>query len=248
MVMFKKACAEFIGTFVLVFVACGVAAATGGNLVATSLAFGLVIVAMAYSIGRVSGCHVNPAVSLGCLMDKRMSVKEFCVYILAQLLGGFVGAVALFGVFKMANVDLIGNACNYATGYAVNGLTTGGIISALLTEIILTGIFVYVILNVTDEKSGNGKLAGIVIGLTLTLVHLIGINITGTSVNPARSIATAFGDLIFNGNTAALAQVWMFIVAPLVGAIVAALIYKCLNKDKAEKEPEVKETKETKAK
>ena len=246
MVLCKKAFAEFIGTFVLVFVACGVAAATGGNLVATSLAFGLVIVAMAYSVGRVSGCHVNPAVSLGCLMDKRMSLKEFFVYIIAQIFGGFVGAVALFGVFKMANVDLLGNACNYATGYAVNGLTTGGVISALLTEIILTGIFVYVILNVTDEKSGNSKLAGIVIGLTLTLVHLIGINITGTSVNPARSIATAFGDLIYNGNTAALAQVWMFIVAPLVGAVVAALIYKCLNKEKASKEPEEKKEKKTK--
>ena len=161
-------------------------------------------------------------------------------------MGGFVGAVALFGVFKMANVDLLGNACNYATGYALNGLTTGGVISALLTEIILTGIFVYVILNVTDEKSGNSKLAGIVIGLTLTLVHLIGINITGTSVNPARSIATAFGDLIYNGNTAALAQVWMFIVAPLVGAVVAALIYKSLNKEKASKEPEEKKEKKTK--
>ena len=242
MALFKKACAEFIGTFVLVFVACGVAAYTGGKLVSTSLAFGLVIVAMAYSIGRVSGCHVNPAVSLGCLMDKRMSVKEFFVYILAQILGGLLGAIALFGVAKMAGLGLAGNACNTATE-----LTAGGIISALLTEIILTGIFVYVILNVTDEKSGSSKIAGIVIGLTLTLVHLIGINITGTSVNPARSIATAFGDLIFNGNTAALAQVWMFIVAPLVGAVVAALIYKGLNKEKAESEealePKTKKTK-----
>lgn len=233
MSLFKKACAEFIGTFVLVFVACGVAAATGGDLVATALAFGLVIVAMAYSIGRVSGCHINPAVSLGCLLTKRMTVKEFFVYVLAQVLGGFIGAVALFGIFKMANVNLLGNACNYATGYALNGLTTGGVISALLAEIVLTGIFVYTILNVTDEKAGHGNIAGIVIGLTLTLVHLIGINITGTSVNPARSIATALGDLIFNnGATAALSQVWMFIVAPLVGALVAALIYKCLNTEK----------------
>lgn len=247
MALCKKACAEFIGTFVLVFVACGVAAATGGNLVATSLAFGLSIVAMAYSVGRISGCHVNPAVSIGCLMDKRMSLKEFCVYIVAQILGGLLGAVAVFGVFKMANVDLIGNACNYATGYAVNGLTAGGIISALLTEIILTGIFVYVILNVTDEKSGNSKLAGIVIGLTLTLVHLIGINITGTSVNPARSIATAFADLIYNGSTAALAQVWMFILAPLIGGIIAAIVYKCLHKEKAENK-EVAETKIKKTK
>jgi len=230
--LFKKACAEFIGIFVLVFVACGVAAATGGNLVATSLAFGLVIVAMAYSVGRVSGCHINPAVSLGCLLTKRMTVVEFFVYVLAQVLGGFVGGVALFGIFKMADVNLIGNACNYATGYAVNGLTTGGIISALLAEVILTCIFVYTILNVTDEKADHGKIAGIVIGLTLTLVHLIGINITGTSVNPARSIATAFADLIYNGNTAALAQVWIFIVAPLAGAALAVLIYKLLHKEK----------------
>lgn len=230
MELFKKACAEFIGTFVLVFVACGVAAATGGNLVATSLAFGLTIVAMAYSIGRVSGCHVNPAVSLGCLLSKRMTVKEFFVYILSQILGGFIGAVAIFGIFKMGGIALLGNACNYAPD-----LNAGGIIAALLTEVILTGIFVYVILNVTDEKAGHGKIAGLVIGLTLTLVHLIGINITGTSVNPARSIATAFADLIYNGSTDALAQVWMFIVAPLIGALVAVVVYKVLHKEKEQK-------------
>ena len=233
--LFKKACAEFIGTFVLVFVACGVAAATGGNLVATALAFGLVIVAMAYSVGRVSGCHINPAVSLGCLITKRMNIKEFLVYVVAQILGGLVGGIALFGVFKMADVALIGNACNYATGYGINGLTVGGVISAIITEVVLTCIFVYTILNVTDEKAGHGNIAGVVIGLTLTLVHLIGINITGTSVNPARSIATAFADLIYNGNTAALAQVWMFIVAPLVGAILAAIVYRCLNTEKKQK-------------
>jgi len=233
--LFKKACAEFIGTFVLVFVACGVAAATGGNLVATALAFGLVIVAMAYSVGRVSGCHINPAVSLGCLITKRMNIKEFLVYVVAQILGGLVGGIALFGVFKMADVALIGNACNYATGYGINGLTVGGVFSAIITEVVLTCIFVYTILNVTDEKAGHGNIAGVVIGLTLTLVHLIGINITGTSVNPARSIATAFADLIYNGNTAALAQVWMFIVAPLVGAILAAIVYRCLNTEKKQK-------------
>lgn len=243
MALFKKACAEFVGTFVLVFVACGVAAATGGNLVATSLAFGLVIVAMAYSVGRVSGCHINPAVSLGCLLTKRMGIKEFFVYIVAQILGGFVGAVAVFGVFRMADVALMGNACNYATGYALNGLTTGGVISALLTEIILTAIFVYTILNITDEKAENGKKAGIVIGLTLTLVHLIGINITGTSVNPARSIATALADLVYNGQTAALAQVWMFIVAPLVGAVVAVLLYKGINIEKEQKKEKTTEKK-----
>lgn len=230
--LLKKALAEFIGTFTLVFVACGVAGATGGSLVATSLAFGLTIVAMAYSVGRVSGCHINPAVSLGCLLTKRMSIKDFCVYVCAQILGGFVGAVLVFGIFKMANVNVLGDACNYAVGFGANGLTAGGIIGALLTEIVLTCIFVYAILNVTDEKAGTGKIAGIVIGLTLTLVHLIGINLTGTSVNPARSIATAISAAIYNGTTEALAQVWMFIVAPLIGAVVAAVLYKVLNTEK----------------
>ena len=238
--LIKKALAEFIGTFVLVFIACGVAGATGGSLVATSLAFGLTIVAMAYSVGRVSGCHINPAVSLGCLITKRMTVKEFIVYVCAQILGGFVGAVLVFGIFKMANVVIPGDACNYAVGFAANGLTAGGVIGALITEIVLTCIFVYTILNVTDEKAGTSKIAGLVIGLALTLVHLIGINITGTSVNPARSIATAFSALIYNGTTDALAQVWMFIVAPLIGAVLAAVIYKVLNTEK-EAKVEVKE-------
>jgi aquaporin Z len=226
--LLKKALAEFIGTFVLVFVACGVAGATGGSLVATSLAFGLTIVAMAYSVGRVSGCHINPAVSLGCLLTKRMSVKEFLVYVCAQILGGFAGAALVFGIFKMAGVVIPGDACNYAIG----GFTTGGVIGALITEIVLTCIFVYAILNVTDEKAGTGKIAGIVIGLTLTLVHLIGINLTGTSVNPARSIATALSAIIYNGTTAALEQVWIFVVAPLIGAAVAAVFYKVLNTEK----------------
>ena len=234
--LLKKAIAEFIGTFTLVFVACGVAGATGGSLVATSLAFGLTIVAMAYSVGRVSGCHINPAVSLGCLLTKRMNVKEFGVYVLAQILGGFVGAVLVFGLFKMAGVSPLGDACNYAVGFGENGLTAGGVIAALITEIVLTCIFVYAILNVTDEKAGTGKIAGIVIGLTLTLVHLIGINLTGTSVNPARSIATAISAAIYNGTTNALAQVWMFIVAPMAGAALAAVIYKVLNTEKAEPE------------
>ena len=236
--LLKKARAEFIGTFVLVFVACGVAALTKGDLVPTALAFGLVIVAMAYSVGRVSGCHINPAVSLGCLLTKRMSLKEFFVYVCAQILGGFVGAVLLFGIIKMslpANAEmfaLYGNASNFAVFYN-DTLTAGNIIGALLTEIVLTCIFVYVILNVTDEKSTAGKKAGIIIGLTLTLVHLIGINLTGTSVNPARSLATAIGTAIYGGGTEALAQVWMFIVAPLIGAVVAAVIYKVLNTKKA---------------
>ena len=228
--LLKKAIAECIGTFVLVFVACGVAAQTGGSLVATSLAFGLVIVAMAYSIGRISGCHINPAVSLAMLVAKKMTVKEFVAYVIAQVVGGFLGALALFGFAKMGGDALIGNACNGFVGG--NGYDNiGGMFAAIFVEIILTFIFVYVIFNATAENAVAPKLAGIIIGLTLTLVHLIGINLTGTSVNPARSIATAFGDLIFNGNADALAQVWVFIVAPLVGGILAAVAYKVLHKE-----------------
>ena len=231
--LLKKGLAECIGTFVLVFAACGVAAFTGGSLVATSLAFGLVIVAMAYSIGRVSGCHINPAVSLACLLGKRMTLKEFFVYVCAQLVGGFVGGVAIFGIAKLGGITLLGNACN-----AVPATDVGGYISAILAEVILTAIFTYVILNVTDAKNnGAGKKAGIIIGLTLTLVHLLGINITGTSVNPARSIATAFASLIYDGSLTALSQVWVFIVAPLLGAVVAAVLFKVLNAKKDNEEP-----------
>ena len=232
MSLLKKAIAEFIGTAVLVFFACGVAAWTGGSVVATSLAFGLVIVAMAYSIGRISGCHINPAVSLGCLLDKRMSFVEFLVYVAAQIVGGLVGAVALFGIAKMAGLELAGNACNglVAGGEGVNA---GNYIAAILVEVILTFIFVYVILNVTDSSNeGVGKKAGLIIGLTLTLVHLVGIGFTGTSVNPARSIATAFGALIFHQNAEPLKVVWIFIVAPLLGAFLAALVFKALHAKK----------------
>ncbi len=232
--LLKKAIAEAIGTFVLVFIACGVAALTGGELVATALSFGLVIVAMAYSVGRISGCHINPAVSLGCLIAKRMTVKEFFVYVAAQVVGGVIGGIAIFGIAKMGGVNLLGNACNNALGYSgsLSSITAGGYIGALLTEIILTCVFVYVILNVTSENSGAGKKAGIIIGLTLTLVHLLGICLTGTSVNPARSIGTAVADAIFNGKTDALAQVWIFIVAPLAGGALAALVFKLLHGEK----------------
>ncbi len=225
----KAYIAECIGTFVLVFFACGVAAWTGGSVVATSLAFGLVIVAMAYSIGRVSGCHINPAVSLGCLFDKRMSLKDFIFYVVAQLVGGFLGAMLLFGIAKMAGLTLLGNACNGLVGAEEK---FGNYLGAILIEVVLTCVFVYVILAVTDGKNeGVGKKAGLIIGLTLTLVHLLGIGFTGTSVNPARSVATAFGALIFNGDANPLKVVWIFIAAPLLGAVCAVLIYKLLHKE-----------------
>lgn len=228
----KKMIAECLGTFVLVFVACGVAALTGGSLVATALAFGLVIVAMAYSVGRVSGCHVNPAVSFGCVLAKRMTWGEFFAYVLSQFVGAVLGGIAVFGIAEMAGRPLAGDASNYAVNFALKGLTAGTIVAALLTELILTCIFVYVILNVTDEGSVAGKKAGLIIGLTLTLVHLVGIGLTGTSVNPARSFGTAVATAVFNGQLEALKQYWIFLVAPMVGGALAVPLFNLLNKEK----------------
>lgn len=227
--MLKKFIAEFIGTFVLVAFAVGTAIATGGDVVATALAFGLVIVAMAYSIGRISGCHINPAVSIAMLMRKKMTLSEFGVYVLAQILGGICGAVVFFAVYKLGFGDIAKTAgSNLIIGYA-GKMTAKKIVASLLIETILTFIFVYTILNATDEKAGNAKIAGLIIGLTLTLVHLVAIRLTGTSVNPARSIATAVGNLIFKHDTTALKQIWIFIVAPLAGGALAALTFGLLH-------------------
>ena len=211
---FKKYVAEFIGTFVLVLFACGTAAVLGCSTVdpnaaylMTALAFGLVIVAMAYSIGNVSGCHINPAVSLGMLISGRMKFGDFCGYVVAQFLGAIAGAATLWGI--TGNREALGQ----------NGLYNNNIGISCLVEVILTCVFVLAILGVT-VKEKYGSVAGLVIGLTLTLVHLFGIHFTGTSVNPARS----FGPALFVGGDA-LANVWVFIVAPLVGAALAAFIY-----------------------
>lgn len=248
--LLKKAIAECIGTFVLVFFAVGTAA-LGGGLVGTAIAFGLVIVAMAYSIGRISGCHINPAVSFAMLLAKKMTVKEFLVYCCAQIVGGLLGAVAVFGIIKMGfNADAAWfetTGSNLLVGWD-GKWKVGGVIGAFLVEIILTFVFVYVIFNATSKKAAAPKLAGVIIGLTLTLVHLVGIGLTGTSVNPARSIATAFADLIYSGKATALSQVWIFILAPLAGGALAALVYKLLHKDDADDAAEAKaeETEEVK--
>ena len=213
---FKKYLAEFIGTFVLVFFACGTAAVVGCSSEAgtgyllTALAFGLVIVAMAYSIGNVSGCHINPAVSIAMLVSGKMSFGDFVGYIIAQFAGAIAGAAALMA--------FVGKD----SGLGANALYNGNIVSSLIIEVILTFVFVIAILGVTS-KVENGAVSGLVIGLTLTLVHILGIAFTGTSVNPARS----FGPALFVGGDA-LANVWVFIVAPLVGGVLAALVYKFL--------------------
>ena len=217
----KKYIAEFIGTFVLVLFACGTAAVVGcsaengtGYLL-TALAFGLVIVAMAYSIGNVSGCHINPAVSIAMLVSGKLSVKDFIGYVIAQFAGATAGAGVLMA--------FVGKD----SGLGANALYNDSIALSILIEIILTFVFVIAILGVTS-KVENSAVAGIVIGLSLTLVHILGISFTGTSVNPARSFGPA---LLVGGD--ALSNVWVFIVAPLVGGVLAALVYKFLASDKA---------------
>ena len=215
----KKLIAEFIGTCVLVVFGCGTAmtvgcdAASGGGYVLTALAFGLVIVAMAYSVGNVSGCHINPAVSIGMLVAGRMKIGEFVGYVIAQVLGAIAGAGILKGVFSMADLT------DKTGALGSNALANGSVGASLIIEVILTFVFVFAILGVTS-KVKNGAVAGIVIGLTLTLVHILGIGLTGTSVNPARSLGPA---LLAGGD--ALKCVWVFIVAPLVGGALAAVVY-----------------------
>ncbi len=216
----KKYIAEFIGTLVLVLFGTGIAVLSGGDLVATSLAFGLAIVAEAYAIGNISGCHVNPAVSLAMFMNKKMTTKEFACYVIAQVLGAIAGTGILYLILSNTAIGTASLGANYFGELSANDISVFG---ALFTEIVLTFVFVYTILGVTSDES-KSNVAGLVIGLTLTFVHLIGINLTGTSVNPARSLAPA----LFLGGEA-LKQVWVFIIAPLTGAVLAAGTYNCLN-------------------
>jgi len=218
----KKYLAELIGTFVLVLFACGTAAvvgcsaSNGTGYLLTALAFGLVIVAMAYSIGNISGCHINPAVSIAMLINKKMSLKDFIGYVIAQFFGATLGAATLMA---FVGVD---------SGLGANALYNNDILLSFVIEIILTFVFVISILGVTSKES-NSAVSGIVIGLSLTLVHILGISFTGTSVNPARS----FGPALFVGG-AALSNLWVFILAPLVGGSLAACIYNFLSSTKAE--------------
>lgn len=244
----KKFVAELIGTCVLVTCGCGTAMLVGcdagltANLVdgkvlmqsvsgvgylLTALAFGLTIVAMAYSIGNVSGCHVNPAVSLGVLINGGMKVGEFVQYVIAQCLGALLGSGILELVFSLGGVTDRTASCG------TNGLggVHGNVVAGLVVEAVLTFIFVMAILGVTSKKGNHGSFGGLVIGLTLVLVHILGIGLTGTSVNPARS----FGPAViwaFHGEMKALQDLWVFIVGPMAGAALAALTYKFLETDK----------------
>ncbi len=221
----KRYICELIGTMVLVLFGCGSAAIAGtilGNL-GIAMAFGLSIVAMAYVIGDISGCHINPAVSIGMWIDGRMEIKDMILYIVFQCIGAIVG-IGILAVLINSAPSLGGYM---ATGLGQNGFgaasTVGlNLYGALITEIILTFVFVFTVLGVTRSEK-TSAVAGIVIGLTLAFVHIMGIPLTGTSVNPARSLAPA---LIIGGT--ALQQVWVFIVAPVIGAIIAGLLHKGL--------------------
>ena len=227
----KKYIAEFIGTCVLVLIGCGTAMAVGcdpsagSGYILTAFAFGLALLTMAYSIGNISGCHINPAVSLGMWISKRIKGVEFCWYVLAQVLGALAGAGLLALIFNGAGII-------DATGaFGSNGLAgvNENAWIGVLVEILLTFVFVLSVLGVTSEKFKHGAVAGLVIAFSLVAVHILGIGLTGTSVNPARSLGPAIV-AAFNGAGAAMGVVWVFIVGPLIGGALAACTYKMLEK------------------
>ena len=224
----RKYLAELIGTGVLVFVGCGTAmlvgcdAVTGGYLL-TALAFGLSVVGMAYCVGNISGGHFNAAVTLAMLIRKKINRKDAAMYWLFQVIGALIGSALLGIIFRVGDIkDMTG-------GLGSNGLAgvNGSLLAGLLVEIILTFIFLMAILGVTSEKYKHGSFGGLIIGLTLVLVHIFGIGLTGTSVNPSRSIGPAVVWAL-SGNTAPIGTLWVFIVGPLVGAIMAAVVYSLL--------------------
>ncbi len=221
----KKYLAEMIGTMVLVLMGCGAAVFAGTaqpfaanfHTLGVAFAFGLAVVAMAYAIGGVSGCHINPAITLGMLVSGRISAKEAGGYMLFQVVGAIIGSAILFVLAK--------DSGSTTTLTGANGYTN--LLPALVAEIVFTCIFVFVVLGSTCHTA-NTKFAGLAIGLTLVLVHIVCIPITGTSVNPARSI----GPALFAGG-AALSQLWVFIVGPLVGALLAAGLWRAVGNDRA---------------
>ncbi|MCR5674328.1 MAG: aquaporin [Lachnospiraceae bacterium] len=227
----KKYIAECIGTMTLVLIGCGTAmlvgcdAANGCGYLLTALAFGLTIVGMAYCVGNISGCHINPAVSLGVLISGGMKAGDFAGYVIAQCIGALVGSGLLAAIWGAGGVT------DQTGGFGSNGLAgvNGSAFAGLLVEVLLTFIFVLTILGVTSKKAGHGSFGGVVIGFTLVLVHILGIGLTGTSVNPARSFGPAVMAAI-SGNAAPLACLWVFIVGPFIGAALAAVVYRYLEK------------------
>ncbi len=225
----KKYVAEFFGTFILVFIGCGTAmlvgcdAVYGGGYVLTAFAFGLAIIALAYSVGNISGGHVNPAVSLAFLLTKQMSVGDFCGYLVSQVCGALAGSGLLAMIFSLSGIE------DKTGGYGTNGLgnINGSVAAGIIIECVLTFIFVLCILGVTSPKRTHGSFGGLIIGLTLVGIHILGIGLTGTSVNPARSLGPAIVAAI-SGNTAPISVIYVFIIGPFIGAALAALVFTFL--------------------
>ena len=228
----KKYLAEMFGTMVLVLMGCGAAVSLGCNngdpetVVGTAMAFGLSVVAMAYTIGGISGYHINPAITLGVFLSKRMSAKDCGMYMLFQVIGGIIGASILYII--TSSTGIVGTGANDLQAYGDGTIT---VIGGFLAEMFFTCVFVLVVLGATAKTNGaTNNFAGLAIGLSLILVHLVCIHYTGTSVNPARSI----GPALFQGGTA-LHNLWIFIVAPMVGAVIAALVWKVVDPEQVEK-------------
>lgn len=221
--LMKKYLAEMIGTMTLVLMGCGSAVFFGcsdpAEILAVAFAFGLSVVAMAYTIGNISGCHINPAITLGVWLSKRMSGKDAAMYMLFQIIGAVIGSAVIWVLTSTGGFGT-------ATATGANSFGEGEMLQAFIAEAVFTFVFVLVVLGATDSEKGAGAFAGLAIGLTLVLVHIVCIPITGTSVNPARSI----GPALFAGGSA-LAQLWLFIVAPMVGAALSALVWKGLTCD-----------------
>lgn len=235
----RKCAAEFLGTFILTFTACGAASFTGGyqqgflQTVGIALIFGLIMTVLCYTIGSISGCHVNPAVSIAMFAVGKLKLKELAGYLTAQFLGGIAAGFAIFGIAQSFDQSIISQYSGTSVDFLSMGTNgygaSGGFLQisawgAVLVEIILTFIFVFTILGVTAKKE-FANIAGVIIGMSLTAVHLFGISITGTSVNPARSFGPALAKGICQRNYTALSQVWVFIAAPLLGGLIAAVVY-----------------------
>ncbi len=237
----KKYLAEMVGTMVLVLMGCGSAVfnhgcGTTAQVLTVAIAFGLSVVVMAYTIGGISGCHINPAITLGVFLSGRMSGKDAGMYMLFQVIGAFIGSAIIFAIVSGIDPGSATYIAGSADGIGDFATTTGAnmcqpgvsLLAGFLAEVVFTCVFVLVVLGTTDSKKGAGNFAGLAIGLSLVLVHIVCIPITGTSVNPARSIAPA----IFNGGEP-LAQLWIFILAPFIGAALSALIWKGIGSEKA---------------
>ncbi|MDE6562390.1 MAG: MIP family channel protein [Muribaculaceae bacterium] len=236
----KKYLAEMIGTFVLTLMGCGSAVFAGIGLGTTgygvstlgiAFAFGLAVVAMAYTIGGISGCHINPAITLGVWANGRMSGKDACNYMIFQVIGAIIASAVIYFLVNTGNEAGLSAVFNDTTTTGANSFLPGNVVPAFVAEFIFTFIFVLVVLGTTDSKKGAGNFAGLAIGLALVLVHIVCIPITGTSVNPARSIGPAIFACI-EGNCTPISQIWLFIVAPMLGALLSSAVWKAIASDK----------------